>query len=458
MVHPSSNIGTRKGPLDTIKEESMEERTSESVEKGIVKKEPVTTSKSVAAQPLSSKPEDNLPSEHEVEPKPVSGLPSSSRVVPQGNMPPYVSSPKSGSSVSSPTPGSSVSSPRLHIHQTPQQPSTRLPQSPISQTSPSSPVSGSRSPVSRPISRPTPQPPSQTATQPVTSVPKPQSPSVRRSLPKASSQPVTQSSSQPVSQQTAAVTEDELKAKYQKMPYMWLKNECLSRGLPASGVFNQLVNQLVNDDLKKSSGSTRTTPLSPSPASTSPVPSHGSPSVSPHVPSSPRTVPASSPHIVPASSVHASSPRISSSSPAARVQEAEESRLQKLREEEEKRKQQLKTQTHPRTASPLRMPSPSSHPTSPTMQDRMRAFQKSTQTPSRVPDTHLNLPTAPVLPSPVSRPVAPATNESPTPALPPKLETPQSPRALATPASQQRPASPRLPAAATQPTTVPDES
>ena len=47
MVHPSSNIGTRKGPLDTIKEESMEERTSESVEKGIVKKEPAPTAASV---------------------------------------------------------------------------------------------------------------------------------------------------------------------------------------------------------------------------------------------------------------------------------------------------------------------------------------------------------------------------------------------------------------------------
>ena len=458
MVHPSSNIGTRKGPLDTIKEESIEEQTSEPVQKGIVKKEPATTSKSVATPSLSSKPESNLPSEHDVEPKPVSGLPSSSRVVPQGNMAPYVSSPKSGSSVSSPTPGSSVSSPRLQSHQIPQQPSTRLPQSPISQASPSSPVSRSRSPVSRPVTRSTPQQPSQTATQPATSVPKPQSPSVRRSIPKANSQPVTQSSSQPVSQQTGAATEDELKAKYQKMTYMWLKNECRNRGLPASGVFNQLVNQLVNDDLKKNAGSTHTTPSSPTPTSTSPLPSRGSPPVSPHVPSSPRTVPTPSPRTIPTSSVHAPSPRVSSSTSATRVQEAEESRLQKLREEEEKRKQQLKTQTHTRTASPLRMPSPSSHPTSPTMQDRMRAFQKSTQTPSRVPDAHLNLPTAPVLPSPVSRPIAPATTESPTPALPPKLETSQPSRALATPTSQQRPASPRLPAAATHPTTVPEET
>ena len=456
--------------MDTIKEEDIEGKKPESLQKSTVKKEPVTTSKCLSTLPLSSKSEGNSPPEREVELKPVSGLPSSSRVTPQGKKPPYVSSPKTASP---------VSSPRVQSYQVPQQAPTRLPQSPVSQSSPQSTSPRLRSvshQVSQPISHPAPQLPTQPTPQstlqstskPITqsvsqSVSQPVSQPVSQSISQPISQPVSQPISQPVSQPVSqsvsqpmpVSTEKELRAKYINKSYKWIKNECQTRGLPSSETLNQLVNRLVNDDIKKSAGSLHTAPASPAPVPTSPSSPRGLPTVSSHTPSSPRAVATSSP-------VTASSPRkLSSSTPSAKLQEAEESRLQKLREEEEKRKQQLKTQTHTRPASPIRTgpSSPKVHTTSPSIQDRIHAFQKSTQMASRGPESQVNTSPASVLPNPVNRPmipVGPTTTEL-SPGLPPKLEAAQSPRLPPSPNSQQRPASPRLPAAATQPTAIPDD-
>ena len=432
--------------MDTIKEEDIEGKKPESLQKSTVKKEPVTTSKCLSTLPLSSKSEGNSPPEREVELKPVSGLPSSSRVTPQGKKPPYVSSPKTASP---------VSSPRVQSYQVPQQAPTRLPQSPVSQSSPQSTSPRLRSAshqVSQPISHPAPQLPTQPTPQStLQSTSKPITQSVSQSV----SQPVSQPVSQSVSQPMPVLTEKELRAKYLNKSYKWIKNECQTRGLPSSETLNQLVNRLVNDDMKKSAGSLHTAPASPAPVPTSPSSPRGLPTVSSHTPSSPRVVATSSP-------VTASSPRkLSSSTPSAKLQEAEESRLQKLREEEEKRKQQLKTQTHTRPASPIRTgpSSPKVHTTSPSIQDRIHAFQKSTQMASRGPESQVNTSPASVLPNPVNRPmipVGPTTTEL-SPGLPPKLEAAQSPRLPPSPNSQQRPASPRLPAAATQPTAIPDD-
>ena len=432
--------------MDTIKEEDIEGKKPESLQKSTVKKEPVTTSKCLSTLPLSSKSEGNSPPEREVELKPVSGLPSSSRVTPQGKKPPYVSSPKTASP---------VSSPRVQSYQVPQQAPTRLPQSPVSQSSPQSTSPRLRSvshQVSQPISHPAPQLPTQPTPQStLQSTSKPITQSVSQSV----SQPVSQPVSQSVSQPMPVLTEKELRAKYINKSYKWIKNECQTRGLPSSETLNQLVNRLVNDDMKKSAGSLHTAPASPAPVPTSPSSPRGLPTVSSHTPSSPRAVATSSP-------VTASSPRkLSSSTPSAKLQEAEESRLQKLREEEEKRKQQLKTQTHTRPASPIRTgpSSPKVHTTSPSIQDRIHAFQKSTQMASRGPESQVNTSPASVLPNPVNRPmipVGPTTTEL-SPGLPPKLEAAQSPRLPPSPNSQQRPASPRLPAAATQPTAIPDD-